>query len=88
MTISDIYERLYRRPYYDRTEQFKFRFLNNALFIDRRAIIPIVIHMLDGVFYMQALKQIANESLFRLEMNEDDITFYSTVNENALWTLE
>jgi hypothetical protein len=44
--------------------------------------------MLDGVFYMQALKQIANESLFRLEMNEDDITFYSTVNENALWTLE
>ncbi|ACU61791.1 hypothetical protein [Chitinophaga pinensis] len=88
MTINDIYARLHSRTYYDRVEQFKFRFLNNALFIDRRAIIPIVIHMLDGVFYMQALKQIADESLFRLELNEDDIILYSTENECARWTLE
>lgn len=88
MTISEIYARLYSKTYYDRVEQFKFRFLNNALFIDRRALIPIVIHMLDGVFYLQALKQIANESLFRIEMNEYDITLYSTVNESPCWTLE
>lgn len=88
MTISDIYARLYSRAYYDKTENNKFRFLNNSLCIDRRAIVPIVIHMLDGVFYMQALKEIANESLFRLEMNEEDIKLYSTVNGRPIWTLE
>ncbi|SFM87041.1 hypothetical protein SAMN05428949_1113 [Chitinophaga sp. YR627] len=88
MTVGDIYARLHSRTYYDRTEQFKFRFVNNALLIDRRAIIPIVIHMLDGIFYMQASKQIANESLFRIQMNEEDITLYSAVDNSALWTLE
>ena len=88
MTISEIYERLYNRTYYDRTEQYKFRFLNNAIVIDRRAMIPFVIHMLDGIFYMHASRKIANESLFRLEMNESDIRLYSTINDQPLWTLE
>ena len=88
MTISDIYERLYNRTYYDRTEQYKFRFLNNAIVIDRRAMIPFVIHMLDGIFYMHASMKIANESLFRLEMNESEIRLYSAINDQPLWTLE
>lgn len=88
MTISDIYDRLHSRAFYERTEQHKFRFADSALGIDRRALIPFVIHMLDGVFYMQALKQIANESLFRLEMNENDIRVYSAVNDQPIWTLE
>jgi hypothetical protein len=88
MTVTDIYDRLQSRSYYERTEQHKFRFSDNALFIDRRALVPIVIHMLDGVFYMQALKQIANESLFRLEMDEDAIKVYSAVNDQPIWTLE
>jgi hypothetical protein len=44
--------------------------------------------MLDGIFYMQALKQIANESLFRLEMNEFNIKIYSAVDDQPIWTLE
>lgn len=88
MTISDIYARLYSRTYYDKTEQNKFRFSNSSLIIDRRANIPIVIHMLDGIFYMQALKQIANESLFRIEMNDENIKFYSIINDHQLWELE
>ncbi|WPQ61286.1 hypothetical protein SIO70_23290 [Chitinophaga sancti] len=88
MTVSDIYEKLYSRAYYDKTENNKFRFLNNSLFIDRRSIVPIVIHMLDGIFYIQAFKQIANESLFRLEINEDDIKIYSALDDHPLWTLE
>ncbi|WP_262487765.1 hypothetical protein [Chitinophaga sancti] len=44
--------------------------------------------MLDGIFFMQAYKQIANESLFRLEMNEENIRFYSAINNVPLWELE
>ncbi|SFW65133.1 hypothetical protein SAMN05661012_03251 [Chitinophaga sancti] len=88
MTVNDIYTRLYSRTYYDKTEQYKFRFLNKSLIIDRRANIPIEIHMLDGIFFMQAYKQIANESLFRLEMNEENIRFYSAINNVPLWELE
>ena len=88
MTVSDIYTRLYSRAFYEKTGQHKFRFLNNALFLDRRAIIPIVIHMLDGVFYLQSLKEIANESLFRREMNEEEIMLYSANSGNPLWVLE
>ena len=88
MTISDIYDRLYSRAFYEKTGQHKFRFLNNLLFLDRRATIPIVIHMLDGVFYLQSLKEIANESLFRLEMTEEEIMLYSTNSGNPLWVLE
>lgn len=88
MTISDIYNRLYSRSFYEKTAQHKFRFSDNVLFIDRRALVPIVIHMVDGIFYMQALKQIANESLFRLEMNEDDIKVYRAVDDQPIWTLE
>ncbi|WP_343670817.1 hypothetical protein [Chitinophaga sp.] len=62
--------------------------MNNSLCIDRRAIVPIVIHMLDGIFYMQALRQIENESLFRLEMNEDDIILYSIDDDYPVWVLE
>ncbi|PSL30999.1 hypothetical protein CLV42_105362 [Chitinophaga ginsengisoli] len=88
MTISDIYEKLYSRSYYEKTGQHKFRFLNSSLFLDRRANIPIVIHMLDGVFYLQASKQIANESLFRLEMNGDEIMLYGENRASPLWVLE
>lgn len=88
MTISDIYARLYNKTYYDITEQNKFRFMNNGLIIDRCAIIPFVIHMLDGIFYMHASQKIANENLFRLEVNEFDIKLYSTITGSPLWTLE
>lgn len=88
MTINDIYDRLNSRPFYEQKERNKFRFSDHALYIDRRALIPIVIHMLDGVFYMQSLKQIANESLFRLEMNESNIKVYSAVDDQPIWTLE
>lgn len=88
MTITDIYDRLHSRAFYERTAHHKFRFSDNSLFIDRRAFVPIVIHMLDGIFYMQALKQIANESLFRLEMNDNEIKVYSAVDDQPIWTLE
>ncbi|RFM31586.1 hypothetical protein [Chitinophaga silvisoli] len=88
MTISDIYNKLHSRAYYEKTEHNKFRFLNNSLCIDRRATIPIVIHMLDGIFYMQSLKKIANESLFRLEMNDEEIKVISTINDSPIFTLE
>lgn len=88
MTISDIYARLYSRAYYEKTGQHKFRFSDNALLLDRRATIPIAIHMLDGVFYLQVSKQIANESLFRLEMTEEEIMLYSTNSDSPLWILE
>lgn len=88
MTVADIYTRLYSRTYYEKTEQNKFRFLNKSLIIDRRANVPIEIHMLDGVFFMQSHKQIANESLFRLEINQENIKFYSAVNNLPLWELE
>jgi len=88
MTVSDMYAKLYSRCYYEKTGQQKFRFLNSSLFLDRRANIPFVIHMLDGVFYLQALKQIANESLFRLELNEDEIMLYGEDRDNPSWILE
>lgn len=88
MTVSDMYAKLYSRSYYEKTGQQKFRFLNSSLFLDRRANIPFVIHMLDGVFYLQALKQIANESLFRLELNEDEIMLYGEDRDNPSWILE
>lgn len=88
MTVSDIYAKLHSRSYYEKTGQQKFRFLENALFLDRRANIPFVIHMLDGVFYLQALKQVANESLFRLEMNGEDIMLYGENKDTPLWILE
>jgi len=88
MTVSDIYAKLYSKTYYDKTEQFKFRFLNNNLIIDRRATVPFVIHIMDGTFFMQAFKKIANESLFRIELNEENIRFYSATNDIPLWELE
>jgi hypothetical protein len=83
-----MYDKLYSRAYYEKTEHNKFRFSNNSLCIDRRALIPIVIHMLDGIFYMQALKKIANESLFRLEMDDEEIKVISTVDDSPIFTLE
>jgi len=88
MTVKDLYEKLYSRAYYEKTGQHKFRFLNSSLFVDRRANVPIVIHMLDGVFYLQALKQIANESLFRIEMKGDEIMLYGENMEDPLWVLQ
>ncbi|SHM71532.1 hypothetical protein SAMN05216311_10343 [Chitinophaga sp. CF418] len=88
MTVSDIYTKLYSRSYYEKTGQHKFRFLKSSLFLDRRANIPFVIHMLDGVFYLQALTKIVNESLFRIEMKGDEIMLYSENRDNLLWVLE
>lgn len=88
MTVGDIYAKLYSRSYYEKAGNQKFRFLNSSLFLDRRATIPIVIHMLDGIFYLQTLKQIANESLFRLEMREEEIFLYGENNDHPLWILE
>lgn len=88
MTIKDLYTKLHSRTYYDKSENRKFRFINNSLFIDRRANIPIVIHMLDGIFYIQTLQQIENESLLRLQINDEDIRLYSAVNDSKVWILE
>jgi hypothetical protein len=87
MTVSDIYAKLYSRSYYEKSGQQKFKFLNSSLFLDRRANVPFVIHMLDGLFYLQTLREIANQSLFRLEMNEDEIMFYVENTDSPVWTL-
>jgi len=88
MTVSDIYTKLYSKSYYEKTGQHKFRFCESNVFLDRRANVPFVIHMLDGVFYLQALKQIVNDSLFRLEMNEDEIMLYGENKDTPLWILQ
>lgn len=88
MTVEELYTRLYSKTYYDVTEQNKFRFSNNALIIDRCAFISFVIHMLDGIFYLQVFKNIRSESLFRIEIHEADIGIYSITNDHRIWTLE
>lgn len=88
MTVSDIYARLYNRAYYEKAGHQKFKFLNNAVFVDRRSNVPFVIHMLDGIFYLQALNKISNQSLFRIEMNEDEILLYAENSNEPLWILE
>lgn len=88
MTIEELYTKLYSRTYYDVTEQNKFRFANNGLFIDRCALINFAIHMLDGIFYLQVFKKIKSESVFRIEIHETDIGLYSIINDHQFWTLE
>lgn len=88
MTIEELYTRLYSRTYYDVTEHNKFRFSNNALCIDRCALVSFVVHMLDGIFYLQVFKKIKSESLFRIEIRESDIGLYSINNDQQLWALE
>lgn len=88
MTVSDIYDKLYSRSYYEKTGQHKFRFLNSSIFLDRRADVPFIIHMVDGAFYLQASKQIGNESLFRLEIKDAEILLYGENEENPLWVLQ
>ncbi|MBW8683331.1 hypothetical protein [Chitinophaga rhizophila] len=87
MTVNEIYTILYSKSYYEKSGQHKFRFLNSSLFVDRRANVPFVIHMLDGIFYLQALQEIANESLFRIEMNGDEIMLHRLHDETVHFTL-
>ena len=88
MTINDIYAKLYSRSYYDKLGQHKIKFINNCLFVDRRADVSFSIYTKDGIFYLQTLEKIADESLFRLEINEEEIILYVQQTNDPLWILE
>jgi len=72
MSVADIYELLYSRSFYEKNGSKKFRFKNNALGIDRCALIPFVVYEEDGRCYINIPTCAFLERDLRIEWGHSD----------------
>jgi len=72
MTVSDIYNLLYSRSFYEKSGSKKFRFKNNALIIDRCALMPFALYEEDGRYYISIPTCVFLERDLRIEWAHTD----------------
>lgn len=72
MNVADIYELLYSRSFYERDGRKKFRFKNNALIIDRCALMPFALYEENGRNYINIPTCVFSERDLRIECGHSD----------------
>lgn len=72
MTVTDIYNLLYSRSFYEKNGSKKFRFKNNALIIDRCAMTPFALYEEGGRYFINVPSSVFPESDLRIEWAHTD----------------
>ena len=86
MTLQDIYDTLESKTFYD-AEGRRFSFVNNAIGIDRKALIPYLIYKEDESFFLSPDKAFVTEKDLRIEIGET-ISFYGKEAGEKLLTIQ
>lgn len=88
MTVSDIYTLLCSRNFYEKNGSKRFRFSNNALMIDRCALLPFLLYEEEGAFFMNIATTAFLESHLRIEWEHvDGCAFHFYGKETGLEAL-
>lgn len=72
MTVTDIYDLLYSRNFYEKNGNKRFRFKDNALMVDRCALVPFAIYEEDGCCYINITTCVFLERDLRIEWEHSD----------------
>jgi hypothetical protein len=90
MTLTDLYNFLENNTFYAEEGMNKFSFVNNAIHIDRRALIPFSIYKQDDEFILDPEVAIASERQLRIEVESGTVRlihFYGKESGKKLLTL-
>jgi len=90
MTLDEMYAVLEGKTYHDKSTMRRFSFLDNAIHIDRRALIPFSIYKEDGCFILAPDTPFTEEKELRIEVGvkPDLIEFYGKNSGERLLSLE
>ena len=90
MTLTDRYAILESKPFYEEEKMKKFMFVDNAIRIDRRALIPFSIYKENEEFFLAPDVAITSEKELRIEIENTGgelIHFYGKTSGKKLLTL-